>query len=482
MPIGAGERERVGRITQNRQHITLVLNFFSGIVILTPSLSAPAARAAAGKEKDMSDQIRIRMFGGFSLFVNNECCDQVIAKSKKGMALLQYLILKQNAVVLNFKLIEVLWPNEESTNPENALKTLISRFRAILSACSPGLGNCIAASRGGYHFQLLPGMTVDLFEFEDLVKKLETQPELNEGTNELYQEVLTLYTGDLLAGNEQDDWVISRSVMLHSQYIKIVYAYIALLKKAERYEDIIQNCRFALETDPFDERLHLELMQALVKTNRNNEALMQYKHVTNMHFRYLGVKPPEGIQEFYKQIIQAGNTLDMNIDTIREELREYGDVHGAFECEYAVFREIYNMQMRNLERLGSSMYIAMIMITSIDGETLTPLKLDEIMKGLSYVLKAHLRKGDTITHFSPSQYALLLPTVNMDSGHMVMERIKRFFYQKYPNSNVMFSYRIGPLSSSMTSMKRQMENEQAKNVARLEAMEKKVNRAADEDQ
>ena len=119
-----------------------------------------------------------------------------------------------------------------------------------------------------------------------------------------------------------------------------------------------------------------------------------------------------------------------------------------------MFREIYNMQMRNLERLGSSMYIAMIMITSMDGEPLSPLKLDDIMKGLSEVLKAHLRKGDTITHFSPSQYALLLPTVNMDSGRMVMERIKRFFYQKFPNSNVMFSYRIGPLSSNMNTMKK----------------------------
>ncbi len=422
----------------------------------------------------MPDQIRIRMFGGFSLFVNNECFDQVIAKSKKGTALLQYLILKQNSVILNYKLIEVLWPNEESTNPENALKTLISRFRVILNTCSAGLGGCIAASRGGYRFQPLPGMTVDLYEFEELAARLENQPELNEETNELYQRVLALYTGDLLAGNDQDDWAIRRSVSLHSQYIKIVYAYLTQLKKAERYEEIIQNCRFALETDPFDERLHLELMQALVKTNRNNEALMQYKHVTNMHFRYLGVKPPEGIQEFYKQIIQAGDTLDMNIDTIRDELREFGDVHGAFECEYAVFREIYNMQMRNLERLGSSMYIAMIMITSMDGEPLDPLKLDEIMKGLSGVLKAHLRKGDTITHFSPSQYALLLPTVNMDSGHMVMERIKRYFYQRFPNSNVMFSYRIGPLSSSMNTMKKQMETEQAKNTAKLSEMEKKV--------
>ncbi|MDD3212927.1 MAG: BTAD domain-containing putative transcriptional regulator [Eubacteriales bacterium] len=412
----------------------------------------------------MSDQIRIRMFGGFSLFVNNECFDQAIVKSKKGMTLLQYLILKQNVLVPNPVLIEVLWPNEESTNPENALKTLISRFRAILNTCSPGLGSCIAASRGGYRFQLLPRMTVDLFEFEDLAHRLEGQTELTKLTNDYFQQVLTLYTGDLLAGNDQNDWVINRGVALHSQYIKIVYLYLVLLKKAERYEDIIQCCRVALETDPFDERIHLELMQALVKTSRNNEALMQYKHVTNMHFRYLGVKPPEGIQEFYRQIIKAGDTLDMNIDAIREELREYGDVHGAFECEYAVFREIYNMQMRNLERLGSSMYIAMIMITSIDGDPVSPLKLDEVMKGLGEVLREHLRKGDTITRFTPSQYALLLPTVNMDSGHMVLERIKRFFYQRFPNSSVMFSYRIGPLGSGIRITKKKPGSLQVKGV------------------
>lgn len=396
----------------------------------------------------MTTQIRIRMFGGFSLFVDNECQDRLIGKSRKGMTLLEYLILKYDAVVPNYKLIEVLWPNEESSNPENALKTLISRFRAILNQITPGLGACIVAGHGGYQFKLLDGMSVDLFEFEDCLKKLEECKQLNEESRRIFSRVLAIYTGDLLQGNEQEDWAVSSSVNLHGRYIKTVYAYLNLLKSKEEYDEIIRTCRFALETDPFDERLHLELMQALVKTNRNNEALMQYKHVTNMHFRYLGVKPPEGIQEFYKQIMQMGDTLDMNIDAIRSELREYGNVHGAFECEYAVFREIYNLQMRNLERLGSGMYIAMIMITSMDGEVMDPLKLDDIMKGLGAVLKEHLRKGDTITHFSPSQYALLLPTVNMDSGHMIMERIKRFFYQKYPNSNVMFSYRIGPLSSS----------------------------------
>ena len=30
---------------------------------------------------------------------------------------------------------------------------------------------------------------------------------------------------------------------------------------------------------------------------------------------------------------------------------------------------------------------------------------------------------------------------------MVLERIKRVFYRSYPNSNIVFNYRVGPLSS-----------------------------------
>ena len=54
-----------------------------------------------------------------------------------------------------------------------------------------------------------------------------------------------------------------------------------------------------------------------------------------------------------------------------------------------------------------------------------------------------------MTQFSPTILALLLPTVNYSTGNMVMERVKRLFYQKFPNSNVSFSYRVGPLSSDM---------------------------------
>ena len=70
------------------------------------------------------------------------------------------------------------------------------------------------------------------------------------------------------------------------------------------------------------------------------------------------------------------------------------------------------------------------------------------MSGLEEILRKNLRKGDTITRFSPDIFAMLLPTVNYSTGGLVMERIKASFYRYFPNSNIAFNYRVGPLSSS----------------------------------
>ena len=126
---------------------------------------------------------------------------------------------------------------------------------------------------------------------------------------------------------------------------------------------------------------------------------------------------------------------------------ESGEQRGAFICEYAVFKEIYNLQMRNLERLGSTMFLAIIMVGNPNDPNVNSIKQNNVVNGLLEILRTNLRKGDTITHVSPTIIALLLPTVNYATGNLVMERIKRLFYRKYPNSTVAFNYRVGPLSS-----------------------------------
>lgn len=81
----------------------------------------------------MSDMIRIQMMGTFTIYINEQKADRLVNKSRKGMALMQYLILNREQPVPNYRLLATLWDEEKSANPENALKTLVSRMRALLN-------------------------------------------------------------------------------------------------------------------------------------------------------------------------------------------------------------------------------------------------------------------------------------------------------------------------------------------------------------
>ena len=394
----------------------------------------------------MATNIQINMLGKFEVIVNNERVDHQLSKSKKGWTIIKYLLLHMNRDVPYNELYETLWPNEESTNPENALKTLVSRMRAFLEACSPELGRCIITNRGAYRWNSAIDCRVDVSEFETLCKKVSGTTSLDASKTKIFNRIVDLYAGDLLQGNSQEAWTSGRSVALHNSFIKIVSLYLDLLKEAKHYDDVIRVSRSALEIDAFEERFHMDLMDSLVKVDRDNEAMAQYNHAKSMHFRYMGVQPPEGIQAFYKQMIEADSALDMDIDRIRTALRDQNEDDGAFVCDYTVFKEIYNLQMRYLERTGATVFIALIMVSTADGTPMEPMRLDEIMRNLLTVLVGNLRRGDTVTHNTASQYALLLPNVNYDTGRMVMERVKVAFYRLYPSSSIICNYRIGPIN------------------------------------
>lgn len=387
--------------------------------------------------------------GNFAVYIDETRCDDMLNKSHKGTALMQYLIINEEQPVPNQRLLATLWSDDKTGNPENALKTLVSRTRAMLNQISPGFGNCIVADRGAYRWENGPGMSIDLYEINRILADLPKCKEDDETSREMYRRLMALYPGDLLQNSDPKEWTLTLGTALHNKYLSSVYAYVELLKRCEDHKEIVNVCRQALDVDNFDDHLHMELMSALIKINRTSEALVQYKHVMHLNYRYLGVQPSDDMREFYKQIVHAGKTLEFNLESIREQLRESEDRRGAFVCEYAVFKEIFNLQMRNLERLGSTMFLAVVMVSDINGLPMESIKQDNIMNGLLEIMKSNLRKGDTITQVTPTIFALLLPTVNYSTGNMVMDRVKRLFYQKYPNSNVAFNYRVGPLSSSM---------------------------------
>ena len=138
------------------------------------------------------------------------------------------------------------------------------------------------------------------------------------------------------------------------------------------------------------------------------------------------------MRAFYNQLLKERQTIQFNLDVIRDELMEQeGEKSGPFFCDYAAFKEFYNIQMRNLERLGSTMVLGVIMVGE-PGEEKRSVIRESGIAGLMEILRRNLRKGDIVSRFSDNIVTMLLPTVNYSSGNMVMERIEKLFRQEYP--------------------------------------------------
>ena len=86
----------------------------------------------------MENKVRIQMMGNFLIYINEQRVENPVTKSRKGVALMMFLILNQGKPVANQRLLRTLWEDHRVTNPENALKTLVSRVRAMLNQrCLP---------------------------------------------------------------------------------------------------------------------------------------------------------------------------------------------------------------------------------------------------------------------------------------------------------------------------------------------------------
>jgi len=391
-------------------------------------------------------RIKIKMFGNFEIVVNGNVALTQLRQAKKTSQFLEYLILKKDRAVPHEELLEMLWSDKENRNPATALRTLLHRYRSLVDQSGlPELSDSILTARGAYQWNSNLDCEIDVFEFERLCQEARTPGMSNRECIERYLQMLQIYTGPLLTNSAEEMWVVPKSVYYHDLFLESVFTLLDLLKVEEEYDVIVQVCRKAMDVDMFDERLHLELMMALVKTGKKREALSQYYFATDLHYKQLGIQPSGEIRAVYKLIVQADQEMEADIEKVQNMLEEDTDGHGAFVCEYEIFKEIYQLQRRMLERYNGTMFLALLTISNTYEQRFDNLVLDNIMKQLLLVSQTNLRRGDTISRYSVMQYVVLLPSVTYETGRLVMDRIKKAFYNEYVKSSVVLTYKLRPL-------------------------------------
>ena len=302
--------------------------------------------------------IEIRMLGKFEILMDGKPVLSALKQSRKATMLIQYLVLQKGEKVTHKDLTDTLWNGERSTNPDMALRAIMHRFRNMIDAEGlKELETCIITSRGYYQWNPTMECRVDVFEMEALME--EARRQLNPAAAVArYERVLELYAGRLLPMFCNEPWVETRSLTLHVQYRIALFQVLEACKRKGENERIVKLCRRAIELDPYEERLYLEMIQALEALGRHEQALEMTRRGNAMGCLHHAVEP-ERVGVVSRQARQADRNLENDISRLAEELSA-DDTPGAAYCSFENFRQIYHLQRGVQSRFGVPVYLALL--------------------------------------------------------------------------------------------------------------------------
>ena len=391
-------------------------------------------------------RVAVNMLGGFRIRVDGNVLTDEINRSQKLWNVLCYLIAHRERTVPQSEFIELFWPEENSANPTNALKTLLYRVRSLLEPLFGEGLEPILSQRGAYAWNPAIACEMDVDRFELLCRRAQDTALPAQKRMALYEEAAEMYRGDYLPKLANQMWVVPISAHYHALYLEAVKEYADLLEHAEKFETMAELCTRASQLDPLDESLHTLIVRALLRQGKDSAALSHYEKATDLLYRNLGVRPSEELRALYREIMDVEERLETNLEVIQANLREAAQRPGAFVCEYGFFKEAYRLEARRSARSGACVHIALVTVSLPDGGVPPLGVLNTTMDQLLEVLVHNLRRGDVVSKYSGAQYVVMLPAANFEDSTMVVERIVNAFYRQHRRNFLKITYRIRELS------------------------------------
>lgn len=120
------------------------------------------------------------------------------------------------------------------------------------------------------------------------------------------------------------------------------------------------------------------------------------------------------------------------LDNIQENMTERLEkVQEPYQCNWMVFREIYHMVVRMIERSGQQVQLMLCTLTDMEEH---PIRSDECAEVLSrYIWESicrSIRAGDVVTRYGKGQYLVLLFNTKPEDCQEIQKRIDAQFRKK----------------------------------------------------
>lgn len=386
--------------------------------------------------------IFVNMLGGFSITLDRRSLVDQNNYAKKPWVLLEYLIAFRDRDVPSEELMDLFWKDDDSANPNGALKTLMFRVRKLLEPLGVPTQFLVLQKRKAYAWNRTFKTVVDTDRFEELCTKARAAGLSEDKKLALCLEAVDIYKGKFLPKSEWEPWTVPISTYYHNLYQVLIGETLELLDKHKDYPTMIDICQRAIAIDPYEEDAHYYLIYALYQSGNQFTALEHYQHVCNMFYDEFAITPSDRFKELYKLISDKKHGITMDLSVIKESLMEESVTQGAYCCEPSVFRDVYQLETRAIERTGDSIFLCLVTISSLKGELLKPSVQTRAMDELGESIRSSLRRGDVYTRYSVSQYIMLLPTATYENAEMVLKRIVQNFKKAYSRKDLIITYSL----------------------------------------
>jgi DNA-binding SARP family transcriptional activator len=388
------------------------------------------------------DILKINMLGDFSMSYGENIITEQSKRSKKMWTLLQFMIANHSREISQNELISLLWGDKDSDNPVGALKTSLHRLRACLDTLGlPDGVEIIVNSMGTYSLNSRLNCEIDFDEFDMLYKKSTIAQSEKEKTT-LYLAAIELYKGDFLHRSRSDSWVTPINNYYHSLYLRIVHDTVEILYRHKRYNELINICRRAFEIEKLDDRIHYYYVKALLNIGEKSAAKQHYTYVMDLFYNRNGINPSPEFVALYEHTVKDDNAYNADFGILKGQLDSIDDGIGAYYCEFAFFKHVYQLEIRDAVRSGRPTHLCLITAVSKSQDDLETKQLNRVMTKLSDCISSSLRSRDVYSRYGASQYVLLLTNTTKEQAEMVLDRILKRFKRDNPKLGCTLLYKF----------------------------------------
>lgn len=365
-------------------------------------------------------KICINTLGEFDIMSNGQSILQQSSRTYKLFKLFVYFLTFRNKKLSPENIIDSLLSDNESGDPKNMLRTQIFRLRRVLKSLLPEGEDeskymSINFTNGYYCLEVGENICIDVDEFESLIKQADVEYDYNiEISVELYRKALKCYNGLYLFNNAYEVWLVPTRNYYHRLYLKTLYKLIDILKENNENDQVITLCEESLLVEPYEENIHINLMEAMLKQGQQKSALNHYEYSSELLEKELDSKPSSDFIGLLNKIQNySTRKTDVNLVSIQDDLDE-NNLLGAMQCTPESFKFLFNLQKRKSIRNSENDYLCIV--------NLNKNKMKN-SRDLSELFRNSLRKGDVFTFWSQNQVLILLHNAKRSGPDVIEQRI-----------------------------------------------------------